>query len=84
MKGSVSGKVVDWEAGETMDQMLDKFGPWDYTVFGVLLLVSSAIGVYFAWRDRRNEGTVAIFMPHLGTRKMIPLHQRKSREFYKA
>ena len=72
MKGSVSGKVVDWEAGETMDQMLDKFGPWDYTVFGVLLLVSSAIGVYFAWRDRRNEGTVSIFVPHFGTRKKIP------------
>ena len=56
MKGSVTGKVVDWDAGETMDQMFDKFGPWDYTVFGVLLFVSSAIGVYFAWRDRRNEG----------------------------
>ena len=72
MKGSVSGKVVDWEAGETMDQMLDKFGPWDYTVFGVLLLVSSAIGVYFAWRDRRNEGTVAIFVPYLSRRMKIP------------
>jgi len=55
MKGSVTGKVVDWEAGETMDKMFDKFGPWDYTVFGILLFVSSAIGVYFAWRDRRNE-----------------------------
>ena len=56
MKGSVTGKVVDWDAGETMDQMFDKFGTWDYVVFGVLLFVSSAIGVYFAWRDRRNEG----------------------------
>ena len=55
---------MDWEAGETMDQMLDKFGPWDYTVFGILLLVSSGIGVYFAWRDRRNEGTVNIFVPY--------------------
>ena len=31
MKGSVTGKVVDWANGETMDQMIDQFGPWDYT-----------------------------------------------------
>ena len=31
MKGAVTGKVVDWANGETMDQMVDQFGPWDYT-----------------------------------------------------
>ena len=31
MKGSVTGKVVEWANGETMDQMVDQFGPWDYT-----------------------------------------------------
>ena len=55
MKGSVTGKVVDWENGETMDQMTDSFGAWDYTVFGILLAMSSAIGIYFAWKDRQNK-----------------------------
>ena len=36
MKGSVTGKVVDWANGETMDQMVDQFGPWDY-IGGVLI-----------------------------------------------
>jgi len=34
MKGSVTGKVVEWANGETMDQMVDQFGPWDYTGLG--------------------------------------------------
>ena len=37
MKGSVTGKVIEWENGETMDRMLDNFGTWDYVVFGLLL-----------------------------------------------
>jgi len=55
MKGSVTGKVVDWANGETMDQMLDQFSPMDYTVFAILLVISSAIGIYFAWKDRQND-----------------------------
>ena len=80
MKGSVTGKVVEWANGETMDQMVDQFGPWDYTglsriifarpllnqinfkrfskprkVFAILLVISSAIGIYFAWKDRQND-----------------------------
>ena len=51
----MTGKVVDWENGETMDQMTDSFGAWDYTVFGILLAMSSAIGIYFAWKDRQNK-----------------------------
>ena len=38
MKGSITGKVVDWENGETMDQMLDQFGPWDYTGLSRIIL----------------------------------------------
>ena len=38
MKGSVTGKVVDWENGETMDQMVDQFGPWDYTGLSRIIL----------------------------------------------
>ena len=39
MKGSVTGKVVDWANGETMDQMVDQFGPWDYTGLSPLIFV---------------------------------------------
>ena len=39
MKGSVTGKVVDWANGETMDQMIDQFGPWDYTGSSQIFLV---------------------------------------------
>ena len=38
MKGSVTGKVVEWANGETMDQMVDQFGPWDYTGLGYFFL----------------------------------------------
>ena len=53
MKGSATGKLVDWENGETMDKMVETFGAWDYVTFGALLVVSTAIGVYFGWRDRK-------------------------------
>ena len=87
MKGSATGKVVQWEKGESMDQIDETFGAWDYTqsihietaseivskvrkipyqvvlscensnftTFASLLLVSTLIGVYFGWKDRRNK-----------------------------
>ena len=31
MKGSATGKVVEWEKGESMEQIDETFGAWDYT-----------------------------------------------------
>lgn len=31
------------------------FGTWDYVVFALMLLVSAAIGVYYASTQRRNQ-----------------------------
>ena len=53
MKGDATGKLVDWENGETMSKMVDTFGAWDYVTFGALLVVSTGIGIYFGWRDRK-------------------------------
>ena len=55
MKGSVTGKIVEWDKGETMDKLGETFGPWDYTVFAALLVISTAIGVYFGWKDRKTK-----------------------------
>ena len=44
-----TGKIVDWK-NEKMAKMDDTFGPWDYTVFGALLAISSVIGFYIAWK----------------------------------
>ena len=43
MKGSVTGKVVEWSKGETMDQMEDTFSAWDYTIFALLLVISTGL-----------------------------------------
>lgn len=32
--------------------VLGSFGPADYVVFAVMLVVSAAVGVYYAWADR--------------------------------
>ena len=45
MKGSVTGKVVDWANGETMDQMLDQFSPMDYTGLSLIIPLESLITV---------------------------------------
>lgn len=44
-----TGKITDWE-NEKMIQMEQTFGPWDYTVFGLLLAISALIGFYIAWK----------------------------------
>ena len=33
------------------------FVPADYAVFALMLLVSAAVGVYYAWADRSRAGT---------------------------
>ena len=45
MKGSVTGKVVEWSKGETMDQMVDTFSAWDYTIFALLLVISTGLSL---------------------------------------
>ena len=45
MKGSVTGKVVEWSKGETMDQMEDTFSAWDYTIFALLLVISTGLSL---------------------------------------
>ena len=45
MKGSVTGKVVDWTNGETMDQMVDQFSPIDYTGSSLIISLESLITV---------------------------------------
>jgi len=47
MKGSVTGKVVEWSKGETMDQMEDTFSAWDYTIFALLLVISTGMSRNF-------------------------------------
>lgn len=52
MKGSVTGKIVDWANGETMDQMIDQFGPWDYTgsyrIFSVRITAQTTNGSFLS------------------------------------
>ena len=31
------------------------FSFWDFTTFGLLLVVSTIIGIYFGWKDRKNK-----------------------------
>ena len=44
MRGAITQKIVEWDKNETLDKMIDKFGLWDYTTFGLLLVVSTLIG----------------------------------------
>ena len=45
----------DPQKGETMAQVTEKFSAMDFTVFGLLLVISTVIGVFFAWKDRQNR-----------------------------
>jgi len=55
MKGVITGKVVEWENGEKMEKLSESFSFWDFTTFGLLLVVSTIIGIYFGWKDRKNK-----------------------------
>ena len=39
MRGSATGKLVDWASGEEMSKMTDQFGAADYSTFGALLVL---------------------------------------------
>lgn len=59
MKGSVTGKVVEWSKGETMDQMEDTFSAWDYTIFALLLVISTGLSLNSVI-DQKRECTLGI------------------------
>ena len=44
MKGSITGRVIEWENGETMSKIDEKFSFMDYGVFASLLIISTIIG----------------------------------------
>ena len=39
----------------TRDELIDKFGWEEYVVFGSMLAISAAIGVFFWWKGQRNN-----------------------------
>ena len=47
---------------DNMEYGKHDFTVWDYTVFVVLLTISSAIGVYFAYQGRRQNTTNEFLM----------------------
>lgn len=44
-----------------------KLGTFDYVILAALLIVSMAIGAYYAWKDRKEQGTEGFLM---GNRSM--------------
>ena len=44
MRGSITNGIVEWEIGERMERMVQKFSYWDYFVFSLLLGISTIIG----------------------------------------
>lgn len=40
-----------------LSQDAGSFGPADYAVFVLMLAVSSGIGIYYGWVDRRNRSS---------------------------
>ncbi|XP_063964575.1 sodium-coupled monocarboxylate transporter 1-like isoform X1 [Lytechinus pictus] len=52
-----------------MEEVL-RFSVWDYVVFGVMLVLSAAIGVYSAFSDGRQRTSEEII---LGNRKLNPI-----------
>ena len=40
---------------DIISKITDTFGTWDFVIFGLVLLLSAAIGIYFAWVDRKKD-----------------------------
>lgn len=40
---------------DIINKITDTFGTWDFVIFGLVLLLSAAIGIYFAWVDRKKD-----------------------------
>lgn len=47
------------------------FGPWDYVVFALLLIISTLIGLFFAYRSRNNADDSDDYL--LGGRQMTAI-----------
>nr|XP_039272969.1 sodium-coupled monocarboxylate transporter 1-like [Styela clava]XP_039272970.1 sodium-coupled monocarboxylate transporter 1-like [Styela clava] len=54
----------------TLEVETAKFGIVDYAVFGGLLFVSAAIGIFYAWKDRHEKDAEAYLV---GKGKMSPI-----------
>lgn len=53
-----------------MPQVTGSFVALDYAVFALMLVASAAVGVYFAWTDRRQTNSRDFLM---GGRRMTAL-----------
>jgi len=51
----------------TKDQLITFFGVANYTVFGAMLLVSAAIGVFFCWRGQKSTEEYLMASRSMGT-----------------
>merc|ERR1719322_628963 len=71
------GTLADWTAFEntnltrndllTKNQLIDKFGAANYAVFGGMLLISAAIGVFFWWRGQKSTEEYLMASRSMGT-----------------
>merc|ERR1719322_168628 len=71
------GTLADWTAFEntnltrndllTKNQLIDKFGAANYAVFGGMLLISAAIGVFFWWRGQKSTEEYLMASRGIGT-----------------
>ena len=62
--------MADLEAHEkflTKDQLIEKFGWENYTVFAAMLLISALIGVFFWWRGQKNTEEFLMASRSMGT-----------------
>lgn len=51
----------------TKEELIDLFGPANYVVFALMLLVSAAIGVFFMWRGQKNTEEMLMASKSMGT-----------------
>ena len=51
----------------TKDQLIPYFGVANYAVFGAMLLVSAAIGVFFWWRGQKSTEEYLMASRSMGT-----------------
>ena len=52
------------------ETLIDKFGPEEYVVFSLMLLVSAGIGVFFWWKGQKNNAEFLLGGKSMGTLPM--------------